>query len=44
MSAISSLYSKDIVDLKILQSDWLRVFWFISKELDISRYGICEWL
>ena len=44
MSAISSLYSKDIVDLKIVQSDWLRVFWFISNELDISRYGICEWL
>ena len=30
--AVSSICSGEIVDLKILQSDWLRAFWPISQE------------
>ena len=30
--AISSISSGEIVDLKILHSDWLRAFWPISQE------------
>ena len=33
--------SGELVDLKILQSDWLRTFWPISQEQDLSQYGIC---
>ena len=33
----SSFYSTDIVDLKILQSDWQRRFWPISQVLDLSQ-------
>ena len=29
------------VDLKILQSDWLRAFSSISQEKDFSQYRIC---
>ena len=29
--------SGDIVSLKILQSDWLRVLWPISQEADFSQ-------
>ena len=32
----SSFCSRDIVNLKVLQSDWLRAFWPISQKL-----GIC---
>ena len=35
--AISSICSGEIVDLKILQSDWLRAFWPISQEQDFSQ-------
>ena len=28
----SSFFSRDIVDLKILQSDWPRAFWLISQK------------
>ena len=35
--AFSSIYSRDIVDLKILQSDWQRAFWSISQEPDFSQ-------
>ena len=35
--AISSICSSRIVFLKILQSDWLRAFWPISQEQDISQ-------
>ena len=35
--AISSICSGRIVVLKILQSDWLRAFWPISQEQDISQ-------
>ena len=31
--------SRDIVNLKILQSDWLRAFWHISQEPDFSQVG-----
>ena len=35
--AFSSLCSGDIVNLKILQSDWSRAFWPISQEPDFSQ-------
>ena len=38
--AISSICSAEIVDLKILQSDWLRAFWPVSQEQDLSHYMI----
>ena len=34
--AISSICSGNILDLKILQSDWLRAFWDISLKQDFS--------
>ena len=30
-----------MVDLKIMQSDWLRAFWPISQEEGFSQYRIC---
>ena len=39
--AISSICSREIVDLKVLQSDWLRAFWPKSQEEDFSQYRIC---
>ena len=30
-----------MVDLKILQSDWLRAFWPISQEKDFPKHSIC---
>ena len=35
--AISSFYSRDTVDLNILQSDRLRAFWPISQEPDFLQ-------
>ena len=35
--AILSFCSRDIVVLKILQSDWPRAFWPISHEPDFSK-------
>ena len=35
--AISSLCSSDIFDLKILQSDWQRLFWFNMTEKQVNR-------
>ena len=35
--AFSSFYSRDIVNLKILQSDWSRTFWPISQEPNFSQ-------
>ena len=35
--AVSSICFGEIVDLKILQSDWLREFWPISQEQDLSQ-------
>ena len=35
--AVASICSADIVDLKILQSDWLRAFWPISHEQVFSQ-------
>ena len=30
--AVSSISSREIADLKVLQSDWLQTFWPISQE------------
>ena len=38
--AVSSPCSGEIVDLKILESHWLRAFWLISQKQDISKYRI----
>ena len=35
--AVSSICSGEIVDLKILQFDWLRAFWPISQEQDFFQ-------
>ena len=35
--AFSSFFSGDIVNLKILQSDWPRAFWLKSQEPDFSQ-------
>ena len=35
--AFSSFCSRDLPDLKILQSDWPRAFWPISQEPDFSK-------
>ena len=35
--AISLIGSGDMVDYKILQSDWLRTFWPISQEQKLSQ-------
>ena len=41
--AFSSFCSRDIVNLKILQSDWSRAFWPISQELDFSQvWDLCK--
>ena len=34
---LSSFYSGDIVNLKILQSDWPKSFWSIFQELDFTQ-------
>ena len=39
----SSFSFRDIVDLKILQSDWSRVFWSISQESNFSQiWDLCK--
>ena len=35
--AVSSTYSGEMLDLKILQSEWLRGFWSISQEQNFSQ-------
>ena len=35
--AISPFYSRDIVDLKTLQTDWPRAFWPISEKLGFFK-------
>ena len=40
--AFSSFCSKNIVNLKILQSDWSRAFWSVSQEPDFPRMGFVE--
>ena len=37
---LSSFYSRDIIELKIQQSDWPRACWTISQESDFSQ--ICN--
>ena len=39
----SSSCSRDIVDLRILQSDWSTAFWPISQEPDFSQvWDLCK--
>ena len=38
---VSSICSGEIVDFKIVQSDWLRAFWPLSQEQNFSRYRSC---
>ena len=41
--AFSSFGSRDIVNIKILQSDWLRASWSISQEPDFSQvWNLCK--
>ena len=41
--AFLSFCSRDIINFKILQSDWSRAFWPIFYEPDFShKYRICE--
>ena len=35
--AVSSICSGNIIDIKILQSDWLRALWPLSQEQDFSQ-------
>ena len=35
--AVSSICSEEMVGLKIMQSEWLRAFWPISQERDLSQ-------
>ena len=35
--AVSLIYSGEIVDLKIVQSDWQRAVWSISQKQDFSQ-------
>ena len=39
--AASSIFSGEMVDLKILELDWLRPFWHLSQLQDFSKYRIC---
>ena len=38
--AFSSFCSRDAVNLKILQSDWPRAFWHLSREKIFPKNGI----
>ena len=41
--ALSLFCSRDIVDLKLLQSDWPSTFWPISQEPDFSQaWDLCK--
>ena len=35
--AVSSICSGEMIDLKILQSEWLKTFWPLSQEQDLSQ-------
>ena len=35
--AVSSIFSGDMLDLKILQAEWLKEFWAISQEQYFSQ-------
>ena len=39
--AVTSICSGEILDLKTLQSHWLKAFWPISQKQDFSQYRIC---
>ena len=41
--AVSSFCSGEMVDSKILQSEWLRAFWSLSQKQDLSqREDLCK--
>ena len=41
--AFSSFCSRNTVNLKILQSDWLRAFWLISQEAEFPQvWDLCK--
>ena len=41
--AFSSFCSRDIVNIKIMQSDWSRAFWPISHETDFFQvWDLCK--
>ena len=43
IQAISSFCSRDIVNLKIMQSDWSTAFWPISQEQEFSQvWDLCK--
>ena len=40
---VSSISSGEIIDLKILQSDWLRPFWSLSQKQDFLKiWDLCK--
>ena len=39
--AISSICSGDMADIKMVQYDWLKTFWYLSQELDFPKYRTC---
>ena len=40
IEAVSSICPGEIVDLKILQSYWVKAFWPISQKQDFAQYRI----
>ena len=38
---VSLICSGEMVDLKVLEFDWLRPFWLISQKQDFPKYRIC---
>ena len=41
--AVSLICSGEIVDLKIMQSDWLRALWSITQKQDLSEiWELCK--
>ena len=39
--AISFIYSEDVTDVKMMQSDLLTAFWPISQNQILTKYGTC---
>ena len=40
IEAVLLIYPGEMLDLKILQSEWLRAFWAISQEQDLSQIDL----
>ena len=38
---VSLICSGEMVDLKVLEFDWLRPFWLIYQKQDFPKYRIC---